>query len=516
MKSENTVGARVAVVGSGYVGTVVGSCLAALGRQVVGVETDGRKLAMLQGGQLPFYEPGLEPLLGAGLAEGRLRFTSDIVDVMTACDVVFLCVGTPPNGDGKPDMGAFVGAARDIGASLRRHHDLVIKSTVPIGSGHWMMSILEDTLPTELAETAGFSVVSCPEFLREGCAVTDFLHPDRLVFGSSDQRAIDRVTEVYRPILDQSFAGGDPFRRPTLVRTTLETAEMVKYASNAFLATKISFINEIANICELTGADVADVARVIGLDPRIGPDYLAAGIGWGGSCFGKDLSALVTAAAEYRYRPHLLEATIAVNKRQRRWVVDKLRNHLKTLPGKRVAILGLAFKAGTDDLRDAPALDVATWLLASGASVSGYDPLVRTVPGVPGLRLADNVYAAAARADALVVLTVWPEYRALDLVALREGMRGNLIVDGRNLLDPAAVTRAGFVYKGVGRVVPSDDLLGCGHTEVLSHNGNGVRSRLNEVRVVRLPHDNGQVNGHDPGAGRHADAVPLADRGGLS
>ena len=196
--------------------------------------------------------------------------------------------------------------------------------------------------------------------------------------------------------------------------------------------------------------------------------------------------------------------------------MDKLRNHLKTLPGKRVAILGLAFKAGTDDLRDAPALDVATWLLASGASVSGYDPLVRTVPGAPGLRLADNVSAAAARADALVVLTDWPGYGALDLVALREDMRGNLIVDGRNLLDPAAVTRAGFVYKGVGRVVPSDDLLGSGHTEVLSHNGNGVRSRLNEVRVVRLPHDNGQVNGHDPGAGRHADAVPLADRGGLS
>jgi len=261
----------------------------------------------------------------------------------------------------------------------------------------------------------------------------------------------------------------------------------------------------------MTGADVADVATAMGLDPRIGPDYLGAGVGWGGSCFGKDLSALVSAAAEYGYRPHLLEATIAVNTRQRSWVVEKLRNHLKTLPGKRVAILGLAFKAATDDLRDAPAIDIATWLLASGTSVSGYDPLVRRVPGAPGLRLAESVYAAAARADALVVLTEGAEYRALDLVALREAMRGDLIVDGRNLLDPVAVTRAGFVYQGVGRVVPRDDPLGLGYTQMSSHNRSGVGPRLAEVRVVRLPED----NDHDPDAGRHA-AVPLTDRGGLS
>ncbi|HWC11451.1 MAG TPA: UDP-glucose/GDP-mannose dehydrogenase family protein, partial [Acidimicrobiales bacterium] len=397
------------------------------------------------------FEPGLDDLLAAGVNSGALRFTAGVEEAMAASDVVFLCVGTPPAPDGSADMSHVVAAARSIGACLDRHHVLVTKSTVPIGSGRWLTSIVEDALPAGVHPDGAFSVVSNPEFLREGSAVNDFLFPDRVVMGSDDDRALDAVAEVYRPIVEQTFAGAHPDRRAPLVRTTLATAETVKYASNAFLATKISFINEIANVCELVGADVSEVASALGLDPRIGSRFLEAGLGWGGSCFGKDLSALVTTAGQYGYDATLLRAAVQVNERQRRLVIERMRHHLKIIQGRRIALLGLAFKPGTDDLRDAPAVEIAASLIRAGAFVRAHDPLVKAVPDCPNLVVAADPYAAAERADAVVLVTEWPDYLALDLAELRSRMRGDLVLDGRNLLDPGAVEAVGLRYEGVGR-----------------------------------------------------------------
>jgi UDPglucose 6-dehydrogenase len=446
----------VAVIGTGYVGTVVAACLARVGRPTIGVEIDADKLLALHSGRAPFFEPGLDELLASGTASGLLRFTGRVEDAIAHADVVFLCVGTPPAPDGGADMSAVAAAARTIGSCLDRHRVLVTKSTVPIGSGRWLTSIIEDALPTGTIPDGAFSVVSNPEFLREGSAVSDFLYPDRVVIGSDDEAALDLVATVYQPILEQTFPGGDPGRRAPIVRTTLATAETVKYASNAFLATKISFINEISNICDLVGADVAEVATALGLDARIGSRFLEAGIGWGGSCFGKDLSALITAAEQYGYESTLLRATVAVNARQRGLTVEKLRRHLKILQGRRITLLGLAFKPGTDDLRDAPAIEIATALLRAGALVRAHDPLVEEVPACPGLRIAANPYEAAERADALVLVTEWPDYLGLDLCELRARMRGDLILDGRNFLDPSAVHAAGLRYEGIGRNSTAD------------------------------------------------------------
>ncbi len=432
-------------------GTVVAACMASVGRQTIGLEADRRKLEILDNGRAPFFEPGLDDLVGAGVANGLLRFTASVEEAVAGSDVVFLCVGTPPAADGTADMTHVVAAARSIGSFLDRHHVLVTKSTVPIGSGRWLTSILEDALPPGVDPVRAFSVVSNPEFLREGSAVSDFLFPDRVVIGSDDTSALDLVAEVYRPILEQTFTGAHVDRRPPLVRTSLATAETVKYASNAFLATKISFINEIANICELVGADVSEVAAALGLDPRIGSRFLDAGLGWGGSCFGKDLSALVTTAEQYGYDAALLRSAVEVNSRQRRLVVERMRHHLKIIQGRRIALLGLAFKPGTDDLRDAPAVEIATSLIRAGAFVRAHDPLVKAVPECPSLVVASDPYAAADRADAVVLVTEWPDYLALDLTELRTRMRGDLVLDGRNLLDPRAVEAAGLRYEGVGR-----------------------------------------------------------------
>ena len=444
-------GSPIAVVGTGYVGTVVAACLASVGHRVFGLEVDADKLAALQAGRAPFYEPGLDALLQAGLGSGALRFTSSMQDAMAATDVVFLCVGTPPGADGGADMTAVATAARSMGAAIDRHHVLVTKSTVPIGSGRWLTSVIEDALPLGTDPDAAFSVVSNPEFLREGSAIDDFLFPDRVVIGSDDERALDVVAAVYQPIVDQEVPGADPGRRPPIVRTTLATAETVKYASNAFLATKISFINEIANICDLVGADVSEVATALGLDPRIGSRFLDAGVGWGGSCFGKDLSALIATAEQYGYESALLRAAVSVNARQRHLIVEKLRRHLKVLQGRRIGLLGLAFKPCTDDLRDSPAVEIAATLLRAGSVVSAHDPMVSDVPECPSLKLVADPYQAAYRADAIVLMTEWPDYLALDLDEVRSRMRGQLVIDGRNLLDPAAVEAAGLSYQGIGR-----------------------------------------------------------------
>jgi UDPglucose 6-dehydrogenase len=305
----------------------------------------------------------------------------------------------------------------------------------------------------EMAGTAP-AVVSNPEFLREGSAVVDFLRPDRIVLGSDDPRALNVVTEVYAPILEQRVPHPiGTSRRPSLVRTDLATAETIKYAANAFLATKISFVNEIAAICEQVGADVGDVAAAMGLDSRIGPAFLDAGIGWGGSCFGKDLAALIATAEDHGYEAPLLRASVAVNQRQRRIVVEKLQRALGIIRGRRICLLGLAFKPGTDDLRDSPAVELARRLVDLGAVVSAYDPLVHRVPEVPEIRLSGNVYSAAERADASVLVTDWPEFLQLDLGRLAEVMSGRTLIDARNMLDPSWAEDAGFSYEGIGRQV---------------------------------------------------------------
>lgn len=438
---------RIGVVGSGYVGTVVAACLAHVGHEVIGLEVDPEKLGCLARGEVPFFESGLRELVLEGLGSGRLRFTHDPAETMRSSQVVFLCVGTPSGGDGRPDMTAAENAARSLAPHVE-DHVFVTKSTVPIGSGQWLQSILEDAAPDPA--WASFSVVSNPEFLREGTAVHDFLHPDRVVIGSDDPAALDVVADVYAPIVDQFFPGSNG-RRPTLIRTGQATAETIKYAANAFLATKISFINELASICELVGADVTEVATAIGLDHRIGSAFLRAGIGWGGSCFGKDLRALVATVDEYGTDAPLLRAAIEVNERRRSLTVETLRRSLKTIRGRRIAIFGLAFKPGTDDLRDAPAVDIARRLLNAGALVTAYDPIVRNVADLPMLRIVDDPYDAADRADAVLVATEWEEFVGLDLDALRRRMRGGILLDGRNLFDPAAVESAGLTYHGVGR-----------------------------------------------------------------
>lgn len=441
---------RIAVIGSGYVGTVVAACFSAIGRTVVGVEIDPEKLAQLRAGSAPFFENNLDTLLSEQVTSGRLTFTDDVSAAMADSEVVFLCVGTPTGANGHPDMSAVAAAARAIGAGLHQKHVLVTKSTVPIGSGHWLETIIEDSLPPD-HPVESFSVVSNPEFLREGSAIEDFLHPDRIVLGSDDPEAIALVTEAYRPIIDQSFEGGDPANCPALIATGLATAETIKYAANAFLASKISFINEVAQICEKVGADVTEVANAIGMDHRIGRPFLNAGVGWGGSCFGKDLDALAAMARDYGFEPRMLQAVKEVNRQQRMVIVEKLQVHLRPMRGRRVALLGLAFKPGTDDLRDAPAVDIAARLMELGVSVTAYDPVVKDVPGVDGITTAPDAYAAGDRADAVVLLTEWPEFDGLDFVKLAGLMRGRVFLDGRNQFDPSTVRAAGLIYDGIGR-----------------------------------------------------------------
>ncbi len=444
------MGERVAVIGSGYVGSVVAACLAHVGHSVVGVEADSEKLATLRAGTAPFHEAGLDALIAGGLASGNLRFTDDFCDAMDSSDVVFVCVGTPPGPDGEADTTAIRGVTVAIAQNLRHYHVIITKSTVPIGTGFWLGSLIEDILGAEGRDR--FGVVSNPEFLREGSAVQDFLHPDRVVLGSDDPKAREIAANVYRPILEQQIPG-DVGKRDVvpLLQTKLTTAEMVKYASNAFLATKISFANEIARLCDFVGADITEVTAGMGLDTRIGGRFLDAGLGWGGSCFGKDLSALITTANEYGYQPKILEGAVSVNESQRKHVVDQLLGHLKTLRGAKICILGLSFKPHTDDLRDSPALDVATRLIGKGAFVAAYDPMVTAVPDVPDIRLMPDAIRAAANADAIVLATDWPQFLSVRLTELRRSMRGDLFFDSRNNFDPILVEQAGFRYVGIGR-----------------------------------------------------------------
>lgn len=459
---------NVGVVGAGYVGLVTGVCLAHIGHSVTLVDLNQERVASLQQGEMPIYEPGLENLMAR--STDRLRFTTEAAPVVRSADVIFIAVDTPQGEDGAADLSNVGMVARGIGQALAeappesRTSPLVVvnKSTVPVGSGDYVSMLIE-----EGAEDVGrpsdnghvdFRVVSNPEFLREGSAVRDSLFPNRIVVGASSRDALDTMRALYEPIIEQSFPTNlDPRPQAAVpfVTTDLVSAEMVKYAANAFLATKISFINEVANLCELVGADVRSVAHGIGLDERIGPRFLDAGVGWGGSCFPKDVAALRAVAREYAYEPILLDATTAVNEQQRRRIVSKLQQNFHTLQGKRVALLGLAFKPNTDDLRDAPSLDIARMLVARGARVVGYDPVVgkEATRIVPDLRVTQDPYEALRGVHATVVVTEWEEVRSLDLARAADlMMKPPLLVDGRNALDPKAVRAAGIRYQSFGRV----------------------------------------------------------------
>jgi UDPglucose 6-dehydrogenase len=434
--------ANIAVIGTNYVGLVTAACFAELGNQVIGIDIDPGKVERLGRGQLPIYEPGLEEIVVQNLKAGRLRFTLDYVEGLAAAQFAFVCVGTPSGIEGEADMSQVKAAAQSLGGFTPSEHSLIVvnKSTMPIGTGDWMLPALERA---SQGSGARFRVVSNPEFLREGSAVEDFRHPDRVVLGGTDPEAIDRVASLYRDL--------QPV--PQIIQTDINSAEMIKYASNAFLATKISFINEIATICERLGADVKEVALGMGLDRRISPEFLDAGVGYGGSCFPKDVKALAHMASMAGAHPQLLRAVMEINRDMRRLVLQKVRATLGKVEDKTIGVLGLAFKPNTDDLREAPAIEIIHLLMSEGARVKAYDPaaLEAARSMLPGVELCADAYAVAEGADALILLTHWNEFRRLDLDRIRGLMTYPLIVDGRNLYDPAEMVARGFVYQAIGR-----------------------------------------------------------------
>ncbi|MBV9600948.1 MAG: UDP-glucose/GDP-mannose dehydrogenase family protein [Chloroflexi bacterium] len=441
MFKSPTTHSRIAVIGTNYVGLVTAACLARLGHTVIGVDVDALKVGRLQRGQLPIFEPDLEDIVREQLAAGRLRFTLDYAEALSGAEVAFVCVGTPAGVDGEPDMRQVQSATASLAKLTPAGAYLVVvnKSTMPVGTGQWMQM----TLNAHARRTgARFSVVSNPEFLREGSAVSDFLHPDRIVVGGEDSAAVEQVATLYAGL-----------QSTPIVRTDTRTAEMIKYASNAFLATKISFINEMATICERVGADVKDVAQGMGLDQRIGPRFLSAGVGYGGSCFPKDVMALERLATGAGVEPRVLRAVMDTNQYMRQAVVDNLRTEMQWFHGLRVGILGLAFKADTDDVRESPALDIARTLLDEGAHVRAYDPAAmgKAARLLPELELCADAYAAVEDADVVLVLTEWPEFKALDYARVHNSMRQAVLVDGRNLLDSGALQALGFRYRGIGR-----------------------------------------------------------------
>lgn len=429
--------ARIAVVGVGYVGLVTGACLADLGNSVTCVDIDGERIAMLRRGQLPIYEPGLEELVARGLAAGRLGFTTGYPEALAGAELAFIAVGTPSGAAGEVDMRYCEAAARSIAGALAGPLVIVNKSTMPIGAGDAIGTLVR----RERREPWEVRVVSNPEFLREGSAVADFFAPDRIVLGATDRAAAERVAELYRPL-----------NAPTLI-TDMRTAEMVKYASNAFLATKISFINEIAAICDRLGADVLQVAQGMGYDRRIGRSFLDAGLGYGGSCFPKDVRALEHMASIHGCHPQLLRAVMEINRDVRRAFLQKLRGALGGLDGKVVGVLGLAFKPNTDDLREAPALELIHLLRQEGAAVRAYDPAAgeRARGVLSGVYLGADAYDVASGCDALALVTEWNEFKELDLGAIRRRMRRPILIDGRNIYDPAELRALGFHYIAMGR-----------------------------------------------------------------
>jgi UDPglucose 6-dehydrogenase len=455
---------RVTVIGTGYVGTVTGACLSYLGHHVTCVDTDEAKIAKLQRGESPIYEPYLMDIVALAAKRGGIEFSTDVSSAAAASDVIFIAVGTPPLPTGEPNLQYLEAAARSIGAAMdaSRFRVVVNKSTVPVGSGNLVEALVREGISHGGVR---FGVASNPEFLREGSAVADSLYPDRIVVGASDAESLRTMRELYEPLLTQSFDPPPGVPRPDrmtsapLVATSLTSAEMIKYAANAFLAMKIGFANEMANICERVGAEAPEVMRGIGLDSRIGAKFLNPGVGWGGSCFGKDVSALLHTGREYGYESRLLAASLEVNAAQRVMAIQKLQEKMYILKGRTIAVLGLAFKPDTDDLRDAPSLFIIERLLQLGARVKAYDPIAmdacRAQRAELKIKYCDSAIECVRDADALVVVTEWDEFRRLELPVLAAAMNTAILVDGRNIFSPDEAAAAGFEYAGIGRRVRS-------------------------------------------------------------
>jgi UDPglucose 6-dehydrogenase len=435
---------RIVMIGTGYVGLVSGTCLADFGHHVTCVDKDAAKIEGLLAGRMPIWEPGLEALVKANVERGRLQFTTDLAKALEGAEAVFIAVGTPSRrGDGHADLSYVFAAIEELAGLLKGPIVVVTKSTVPVGTGDKIAALLKEKGAPE-----GVSVASNPEFLREGAAIADFKHPDRILVGAEDDHAREVLAEIYRPLF---------LNRAPMLFTSRRTAELTKYAANAFLATKISFINEMADLCEAVGADVQDLARGIGLDNRIGPKFLHAGPGYGGSCFPKDTLALLRTAEEAGIKQRIVSTVVEVNDRRKEAMADRVKDALGgSVQGKRVAVLGLTFKPNTDDMRDAPSIPLIQGLLAGGASVVAFDPVGReqAEPLLPGIAFAGSAEEAADGADALVIVTEWDEFRALDLQDIAGRLRGKVLVDLRNIYDRAEAEATGLDYRGIGRGKP--------------------------------------------------------------
>ncbi|MGQ9493000.1 MAG: UDP-glucose dehydrogenase family protein [Anaerolineae bacterium] len=428
---------NICVIGVGYVGLVTGACLADLGNKVICLNRDKEKAENLKKGVLPIFEPGLEEIVRRNYEAGRLDFTTSYDEGLRDAEFIFIAVGTPSGSEGEADLSHVTLCAEGIAKRLVKPVIIVNKSTVPIGTGDWVADIINEHKVNDVE----FYVVSNPEFLREGSAVYDFMNPDRIVLGSTNRQAAEKVAELYAPL-----------QAPTII-TDLRTAEMIKYASNCFLATKISFINEMANICEALGADVKEVALGMGSDKRIGHAFLGAGVGWGGSCFPKDVKALAHIAATHGCHPQMLRAVMEINYDQRKRVIQKVREVLGNFRGKTVGILGLSFKPNTDDMRDAPSIEIVHMLQHEGAQVKAYDPVAMNNARkiLTNVTYCDNPYAVAEGADALILVTEWNEFKQLDMERIAQSMRQRVLFDGRNIYEPEKMRQLGFIYRGIGR-----------------------------------------------------------------
>jgi UDPglucose 6-dehydrogenase len=429
---------NICVIGVGYVGLVTGTAFADLGNRVLALDINEKRIENLKKGVMPIYEPGLKEVVERNIAAGRLNFTTHYQEALKDAEFVFICVGTPQGVDGEADLQYVRAAAEAIAENMDHPLIIINKSTVPVGTGDWVANIVREKQPQAIE----FAVVSCPEFLREGSAVKDFFNPERIVLGSTDRMAADRVAQLHLPL-----------RAPIIV-TDLRTAEMIKYASNAFLATKISFINEIANICEALGADVKEVATGMGYDTRIGNRFLEAGVGYGGSCFPKDVQALAYMAQVHGTTPQLLQAVMDINETQRKRLVFKLEDIWGgSVKGKTIGLLGLAFKENTDDMRESPSISIGDYLNGRGATVRGYDPVAMPEAQhlMPYLQMAKDAYELAQGLDALIVLTPWNEFKNLDMERIKAAMQQPILIDGRNMYDPDGMRAMGFTYRGVGR-----------------------------------------------------------------
>lgn len=457
---------KVCVIGTGYVGLVTGACLAHIGHHVICIDNNEEKVKLMQQGQSPIYEPGLPDIMQAAIQKQNIEFSTDIAAGVAHGEVLFIAVGTPALPTGESDTRYVEAVARSIGRHLSGGYKVIVnKSTVPIGSGDWVRMLVLDGIAEQklvaaggggaaVDSTAQFDVVSNPEFLREGSAVYDTFNPDRIVLGSNSAKALEQMEKLYEPIVNREYAEHRSAEPVPVVKTDLSSAEMVKYASNAFLATKISFINEVANICDRVGANVVEVAKGIGLDSRIGTKFLNAGIGWGGSCFPKDVSALIHTASDYGYNAVLMKAAVEVNQQQRVIIIEKLQYTLKVLKGKTVGLLGLTFKPDTDDMRDAPALVLVEQLTRLGARVKAYDPLVSQAgigQGLSNVLVEMDAGHLADGCDALILVTEWSQFRSLDYAAMAQRMATPVMIDARNFLDKDLLEKSGFHYVGVGR-----------------------------------------------------------------